>query len=133
MFNKFIMLAFSIFLFSGSMYAADDSCSVTLAISTPPIKKDQSVAINISNTQGFSKSLIMQGGTTPQAIDKIVCSKVPYSISATLFSSGTDLQTIGACHLKSGSVVLGGPNSSVSVVFPNDFKCSKGTGQLHSS
>lgn len=110
-------------------YANDDSCEVQVAVSSPPVQFDQSVAFNVTNDNGLSKSIILQGGSTPKTIGKLNCSPMPYMISATQFYTPPNMfhkivQPIGECVLKAGNVILNGSNNSVSVVFPNDFICN---------
>lgn len=111
------------------VHANDDSCEIQVAISSPQIQPDQSVAFNVTNDNGLSKSIILQGGSTPKTIGKLTCSPAPYTISATQFYTLPNMNAknspqIGQCILKAGTVVLNGSNNSVSVVFPNDFICN---------
>lgn len=111
------------------VHANDDSCEIQVAVSSPPIQPDQSVAFNVTNDNGLSKSIILQGGSSPKTIGKLTCSPIPYTISATPFYTPPNMisknnQQIGQCMLKAGTIYLNGSNNSVSVVFPNDFICN---------
>lgn len=112
------------------VYANDYSCEIQVAVSTPPVLPNNSVAFNITNDEGLSKSVILQGGSAPKTIEKLVCSVHPYTVSATqYFSEPTAVakfaRPIGECTLKAGNVILNGSNNSVAVVFPNDFICNQ--------
>lgn len=133
MLNKLFITSFTIISLFVPHYALaqDDSCEVQVAVASPPIGLDQSVAFNVTNDNGLSKSVIMNGGDRPRIIGKLTCSPLPYSISATAYltTQYEDLsrirnQPIGECVLKAGAVVLNGSNNSVAVVFPNDFICN---------
>jgi hypothetical protein len=107
--------------------SGETGCSVQVAVSTPPVLPDQNVAFNVTNGFGFSKSITLRGGNGPQNIEGISCSSDPLTISATLYTTPADnLQSpaIGQCTLKAGSILLSGPENSVSVVFPYDFICT---------
>ena len=108
------------------VYANDDTCEIQVAVSSPPVLPDNSVAFNVTNDNGFSKSAILQGGSAPKIIGKLDCSPAPYTVSATQYSTTTTgiAQPIGECTLKVGRVILNGSNNSVSIVFPNDFICN---------
>lgn len=130
MFNKFLVTTLSIVSITLSQhgFAKDDSCEVQVAVSSPPVQLDQSVAFNITNDDGISKSIILQGGSSPKIIGKLICSPLPYTISATRYYTSPSFtanraQPIGECVLKAGNVILNGSNNSVAVVFPNDFIC----------
>ncbi|HHT9953113.1 TPA: hypothetical protein ACT9K3_002994 [Legionella pneumophila] len=130
MFNKFLVTTLSVVTLTLSPYgfAKDDSCEVQVAVSTPPVQFDQSVAFNVTNDDGISKSIILQGGSSPKTIGKLICSPAPYTISATQYFTPTGLtnkhaQPVGQCVLKAGNVILNGSNNSVAVIFPNDFIC----------
>ena len=132
MLNKFIVA--SLFIASIAVYtpvyASDNSCKVEVAVSTPPIQLDQSVAFNVTTygNQGSSKAITVKGGSAPQVINQLTCG-MAYNISATAYSTPSnglrETPPIGQCMLKTGVVVLQEPGSSVSVVFPNDFICSQ--------
>jgi hypothetical protein len=101
------------------VYANDDSCEVQVAVSSPPILPNNSVAFNVTNDQGLSNA--------PKIIEKLSCSPLPYTISATLYSNAPNTKLappIGQCTLKAGNVILNGSYNSVAVVFPNDFICN---------
>ncbi|WP_131779166.1 hypothetical protein [Legionella bozemanae] len=107
-------------------YANEDlSCKIEVAVATPPVQFNQNVAFNVTNEFGLSKSLTLFGGKAPQFIDRLPCTPVPLTISATVYSIPTLLQgpVIGQCVLKAGPVILNGSDNSVSVVFPYDFNC----------
>jgi hypothetical protein len=109
------------------VYANDDSCEVQVAVSSPPILPNNSVAFNVTNDQGLSKSVTLRGGNAPKIIEKLSCSPLPYTISATLYSNAPNTKLappIGQCTLKAGNVNLNGSYNSVAVVFPNDFICN---------
>lgn len=110
------------------VYANDDSCEIQVAISSPPILPNNSVAFNVNNNDGFSKSVILQGGNAPKTISKLICSPLPYTVSASKFSTSTNelakQNQIGECSLKAGNVILNSSNNSIAVVFPNDFICN---------
>jgi hypothetical protein len=131
MLNKFVATTLSLIAFTVPQYvhANDDSCEIQVAVSSPPIQPDQSIAFNVTNDNGLSKSIIVQGGGSPKIIGKLTCSPTPYTISATAFFNLPNMitnngQPIGQCMLKAGNVFLSGSNNSVSVVFPNDFICN---------
>ncbi len=131
MLKKFFVTTLSIMAVSTSqvVFANDDSCEVQVAVSSPPIYIDTNIAFNVTNDNGFSKSITLQGGSAPKVINKIVCSPIPYTVSATQYSTPNNgiikpIQAIGECTLKAGNVILNGSNNSVSVVFPNDFICN---------
>ncbi|KTD66130.1 hypothetical protein [Legionella spiritensis] len=130
MYKKLIVSAFSMAGFMMTPVFADNlnSCSVQVAVATPPIQLDENVAFNVTG-EGFNKSITLQGGSAPQYIDNIPCTDIPYFISATSYptpSNGTraNMPPVGQCQLKAGAVVLNGSGNSVSVVFPNDFICN---------
>lgn len=105
------------------------SCSVELAVSSPPVKSDQYVAFNVRNEDGINRSITLSGGSGPVTFEQLICSDMPYTVSATLYSRATNQLTydappaIGQCELRAGSIVLGAANSSLSAVFPKDFDC----------
>ncbi|ARB93735.1 hypothetical protein [Legionella longbeachae] len=126
LFTTFSIMSFSVIL---PTYANTDmSCKIQVAVSTPPITFDQNVAFNVTNQLGLSKSITLNGGSSPQYIEKLPCISEPLTISATVYSTPVNgwLQgpAIGQCILKAGPVVLNGPENSVSVVFPYDFNCN---------
>ncbi len=111
------------------VFANDDSCEIHVAVSSPPILPNDNVAFNVTNDNGLSKSIILQGGSTPKTIGQLLCSSSPYTISATKYSTPQNNvaklgPVIGECSLKAGNITLNGPNNSVAVVFPNDFICN---------
>ncbi|MCL9685275.1 hypothetical protein [Legionella maioricensis] len=109
-------------------YANDDSCEIQVAVSSPPILPNNSVAFNVTNDEGLSKSVTLRGGSAPKTIEKLNCSPRPYTVSATLYSNAPLAKLappIGECTLKAGNVILNGFNNSVAVVFPNDFICNQ--------
>ncbi|CAM2923283.1 hypothetical protein [Legionella worsleiensis] len=131
MINKLLCttLSLSTLIIPFHAYANDDSCEIQIAVSSPPIQPDQNVAFNITNDNGLSKSIILQGGSSPKIIGKLTCSPMPYTVSATLFNTLPNTPVIngaqiGQCTLKAGNISLNGSNNSVSVVFPNDFICN---------
>ncbi|WP_298626374.1 hypothetical protein [uncultured Legionella sp.] len=131
MLNKFVATTFSLIALAAPQYvhADDDSCEILVAVSSPPIQLDQSIAFNVTNNHGLSKSIIVRGGEAPKTIGKLPCSTIPYTISATAFNNAPPMiidngQQIGQCMLKAGDVILAGSNNSVTVVFPNDFFCN---------
>ena len=105
------------------------SCSVELAVSAPPIKSDQYVAFNVRNEDGVNRSITLSGGSGPVTFEQLICSRMPYTISATLYSRTPNRlmhdapPAIGECVLRAGPIVLGTENSSLSAVFPKDFDC----------
>ena len=112
---------------------ADDtgysSCSVEVAVATPPVTLGESVVFNVSNERGTNNSITLKGGSAPQTIRNLICSNIPYAITATLYSTPSNgvsqvAQGIGQCILKAGMVTLNEPDNGVSVVFPNDFNCN---------
>ena len=134
MFNKLkiptvLLIATTVFI---PAYAADNgysTCSVEVAISTPPVQPNERVIFNVSSERGTNKSITLKGGSLPYTFANLICSGTPYNISATLYSapSGTLLpgaQAIGQCVLKAGDIVMDEENDSVSVVFPYDFNCN---------
>ena len=102
------------------------SCSIEVAISSPPITTTQYVVFNVNSDRGTSRSVTLKGGSAPNTFANLICSSMPYNISATLYTypNSTLSQTVGQCVLKSGPVVLNEAYNSISVVFPNDFDCS---------
>ena len=110
--------------------AADVSdCKVSLAISTPPVQPNQRVSFNVTGTY-TNNSIVLDEKNASKTIDGLVCSdKEPYLISATLWSTSMRSLTeskkpVGQCILKSGPIILGSSENSVSVVFPYDFICN---------
>ena len=132
MFNK---LAITTLVIMGTAaYApahADDSyssCAVEVAVASSHIKSNESVVFNVSNERGTNRSITMKSGDAPKMFGYLICSSIPYNITATLYSSTTNAplhttQGIGQCTLKAGLVILNEAYNSVSVVFPNDFYC----------
>ncbi len=108
-------------------YANDqENCAVELAVASPPVLEHEYVAFNITSDVGVSRSATLSKGSAPRMMDKLPCSEMPYKISATHYSHQINeltTGTIGQCYLKAGAIVLSKPNSSVSVVFPQDFVC----------
>lgn len=111
---------------SASTFAADNSCELQIAASTPPLTINDRVSFNIVNDLGTSKSFMLQAGSPPKIISNLPCSTSPYLIGATLFSDINEIgaQPVGQCALKAGYILLKSSNSSVAVVFPNDFTCN---------
>ena len=112
-------------------YADDNnysSCAVEVAISTPPVSFNENVVFNITSDHGTNNSITLKGGSAPQTIHKLICSSIPYFITATLYSTPSNQLLhsagIGQCTLKAGGIVLNEPDNNVSVVFPNDFNCN---------
>lgn len=132
MLDKLIVTTLSVISLSvyGAVHAENmDNCKVQIAVSTPPIQLDQSVAFNVSNEAGINKSVTLKGGSAPQFIDKLPCSNVPFTISATVYSTPSNdawMQSppVGQCTLNAGAILLNGSGNSVSVVFPYDFTCT---------
>ncbi|MCP0913135.1 MULTISPECIES: hypothetical protein [Legionella] len=109
-----------------SVHAANpDSCSIEVAVATPPVQEYEHVAFNASNEIGVNRALTLSGGSAPKTMEKLPCSNSPYIISATHygFLDKQAKNAVGQCQLKAGAIVLSHLNSSVSVVFPNDFVC----------
>ncbi|BCA96719.1 hypothetical protein TUM19329_30800 [Legionella antarctica] len=109
-------------------YASDDSCEIQVAVSSPPILPNNSVAFNVTNDEGLSKSVTLRGGNAPKMIEKLNCSPRPYTVSATQYFNAPIVKLtppIGECTLKSGNIILNGSGNSVAVVFPNDFICTQ--------
>lgn len=132
MIHQFLVTTFSIISLSTFMptfaYAEESSCAVHVAVSSP-VPLEHSVAFNVTNEDGLSKSIILGGGSGPKTIENLLCSRAPYSISATEFFNSSYLKTktnpaIGQCKLRAGNVILNGTNNSVTVVFPQDFICN---------
>ncbi|KTC65519.1 Uncharacterised protein (plasmid) [Legionella adelaidensis] len=112
--------------FSSANAETSHSCSLEVAVSSPPVGFDQSVAFNINSANGINRSVTLKGGSSPKLLDQLICSDVPYTITATqFFSPSFNLGSgaIGTCVLKAGDIILGQANNSISVVFPNDFNC----------
>jgi hypothetical protein len=113
-----------------SAHAVDNynSCTVQVAVSNPPILPDENVAFNVTGENGINKAITLKGNSAPQTIENITCSESPYYISATKYSTYSNLPLhgpwIGQCTLKAGPVLLYGENNIISVVFPNDFFCA---------
>lgn len=108
---------------------ADDSyttCSIEVAVATPPVKLDERVVFNISSERGTNRSITLKGGSEPTVFSNLICSGVPYVVSATLYASPVHpvlSNAVGQCVLKAGDIVMNEAYNSVSVVFPNDFNC----------
>lgn len=103
------------------------SCSIEVAVATPPVKLDEHVAFNITAERGTSNSVTLNGGSLPKTISNLICSSMPYDVTATIYSIATAIPQpggIGICTLKKGPIVLLEPNNSASVVFPQDFICN---------
>lgn len=133
MLNKFVMTTLSVIGLSVSVAAFAenmDSCKVQVAVATPPVQADESVAFNVSSESGINRSLTLKGGSAPQMIEKLPCAtNSAYTVTATQYSTPSNdllfqLQGIGQCTLKAGQFLLSAPGNSVSVVFPNDFICN---------
>lgn len=128
MFNKFLVTSLVAMGLSCTIYADDMSCKVQVAVATPPVEFNQSVAFNLTNDGGFSKSITLKGGSAPQFIEKLPCSNLFYTITATQYNTPSNdarlMQGIGLCSLRAGSISLNGSDNSVSVVFPYDFVCN---------
>ncbi|KTD23357.1 hypothetical protein [Legionella israelensis] len=127
--QKLVIGLFSLMSITAAIPAfaqGEDSCYIEFAVSTPPVEFNQSVAFNVTNDYGFSKSITLKGGSAPQVIDKLLCVDAPYTISASQYSTPANQLApgIGQCSLRAGSVMLNAPYNSVSVVFPNDFVCN---------
>ena len=112
---------------------ADDtgysSCFVEVAVASPPVNPNERVVFNVSNERGTNNSTTLKGGSAPQTLKNLICSNIPYTITATLYSTPSTefmqmAQGIGQCVLKAGAIVLNEPDNSVSVVFPYDFNCN---------
>lgn len=130
MLKKVILSALAVISLSTILpaYADEDmSCMVQFAVASPPIQQDANVAFNVNNDNGFSKSITLRAGSEPQVIERLPCSAVPLTISATLYSTSSNTLAlgpiIGKCALKAGPILLNGSDNSVSVVFPYDFIC----------
>lgn len=130
MFKKIASAAFVLGISTVSMpiYADNSySCSVEVAVASPPVLQTEKVAFNINNEYGISRSITVSGGEAPKTVEKLLCSTQPYLISATLYPIENDLKStpgqIGQCMLKAGPVYMAEPKNSISVVFPNDFIC----------
>jgi hypothetical protein len=124
MLKKILVGTLSIIAITASTYgfANDDTCGVQIAVSVPAIPLEHSVAFNVTNGVGTSKSLFMKAGSPPMVIGNLNCSSQAYTVSATVFSNGLlNIQPIGEYSLKAGEVLLNGSNNSIAVVFPNDF------------
>ena len=111
---------------------ADDgyiSCSVEVAVSSPPVPATDRVIFNVSNERGTNKSKTLNVGSEPYTFTNLICSGLPYSISATTYSAPANTllpstqQVVGQCVLKAGAMVMDEENDSISVVFPQDFNC----------
>ena len=105
------------------------SCAIEVAIAVPPVTMDEHVVFNITSERGTSRSVTLQGGSAPFTFSDLICSSVPYTISATRYSYPTTpskkaSESIGQCSLKAGLVVLNEAYNSVSVVYPHDFICN---------
>lgn len=103
------------------------TCSIEVAVASPPVQSTERVVFNVSSERGTNRSITLKGGSAPTTFMNLICSGVPYTISATLYTSPTPshrASAIGQCVLKAGDVVMDEAYNSISVVFPNDFKCS---------
>lgn len=109
---------------------ADDytSCIIHVAVSTPPLRKEDRVIFNVSDVQrkiNFSTTLF--GGSAPYSFMNLICTDVPYTVSATLYSVPSNFvsnkKMLGLCTLKAGNIALNQANSNAWVVFPGDFNC----------
>lgn len=124
--TSLIPLVLTIFCLSAPTYAESfDSCAVEVAVATPPVMTNDSVAFNVVSETGVSRSVTLSKGSGPKLLDKIPCLDTPYRVTATSYSHQTDdpLNGIGQCSLKAGAVLLRAPGSSISVVYPYDFNC----------
>ena len=105
-----------------------NSCAVQVAVSNPPVLPDENVAFNVTGENGINKAITLKGHSAPQTIENLACSETPYYISATKYSTYSNLPFhapwIGQCTLKAGPILLFGEKNIISVVFPNDFVCA---------
>jgi hypothetical protein len=118
--------AFASLIAAQGASADDNSCEIQVAVASPPISLDSSVSFNITNEEGAHRSFVLPAGNPSKIISNVSCSPYPYMISATLFSYRPPkplMNPIGECILKAGHVLLQAPNSSASVIFPQDFIC----------
>ena len=116
----------TLFMSQASLAQADNSCSVNVAISMPPIAVTDQVAFNVNNDIGTIRSTILSANKRLDSFKDLPCSSAePYTISASQFSSEAGVLSgiIGQCSLKAGPLYLSAPSSNVSVVFPQDFNC----------
>ena len=118
---------------SCSIVYADDSyttCSINVAVSSPPIQQNERVVFNVTSERGTNRSITLKSDSEPFSFNNLICSGVAYTISATRYGSLSNAlvpvvnQAIGECALKAGDVVMDEAFNSVSVVFPNDFMCN---------
>lgn len=116
-------------LITASYASVHNACSISVAISTPPLTNNDLVAFNINNNAGLVKSTFLSHEHKYEEIKGLPCDSVhPYTISATAFANEFHMQhrTIGNCILKAGPLYLTAPESSAAVVFPQDFVCNSG-------
>ncbi len=102
------------------------TCAIEVAVASP-VQSSERVVFNVSSERGTNRSITLKGGSAPTTFMNLICSGVPYTISATLYSApppSFQKSAIGQCVLKAGDVVMDEAYNSISVVFPNDFKCS---------
>jgi len=133
MFKKFAPLAFSFLALGASIPAHaefDDSCFVEVAYANSGPQHYDFVAFNVVNDLGVSRSITLTSGGHSEIIDKLPCSTTNgYYISATPYSTSMniikEIPSVGLCQLKAYPVLLGLQVNSASVVFPDDFICSK--------
>lgn len=130
MLNKSVvtMLALlSAFPFASS-YADDyTSCSIEVAVATPPVQATERVVFNVTSERGTNRSIALKGGSAPSTFTNLICSGVPYVVSATLYTTPSFVpmaMPVGQCVLKAGPVIMDEAFNSVSVVYPHDFQCS---------
>ncbi|KTD75297.1 hypothetical protein [Legionella waltersii] len=108
------------------------NCYVEVAVSTPPVTIEQSVAFNVTSDSYSNNSITLKGGSAPRHIENLECSAtINYTISATLYSTpsnlnsiANDVKPVGQCQLKAGPIAMRFPGDSISVVFPQDFVCN---------
>lgn len=104
-------------------HAESHTCSVEVAVSTAAVEARTNIAFNITNEAGVNRSITLSNTSNPQVIDNLLCSTSPYMITATAYLAPAAAH-IGECRLKAGAIVLGDKYSSVSVVYPDDFRCN---------
>ncbi len=116
-----------------SIPAGDDytSCVIHVAVSTPPLRKEDRVIFNVSDElRKINFSTTLSGGSDPSAFSNLICTDVPYTVSATLYSVPSNFvghnKTLGLCTLKAEKITLNQANSNAWVVFPGDFNCNLG-------
>ncbi len=110
---------------------ADDysSCSIEVAVATPPVNLNETVIFNVTNERGTNNAFSLKGGSAPHTFTNLICSNIPYNLTATIYASPSNgtldvVPGVGQCSLKAGVIVLNGPENSASVVFPYDFNCN---------